>query len=68
MADKIHFQYEFLESFAEGVLDTRGRNGEAGVPVHYKAVRLTIRIRTSEIDRRWIDWWSLSRSTARSIV
>ncbi len=52
MADKIRFKYEFLESFAEGVLDTRGRKGEADVPVHYKAVRLTIRIRTSETDQR----------------
>ena len=52
MADKIRFQYEFLESYAEGDLDTRGRKGEADVPVHYKAVRLTIRIRTEELDDR----------------
>ena len=48
MAAKLRFDYEDLESFAEGDLDTRGRKGEADVPVHYKAVRLTIRIRTNE--------------------
>jgi uncharacterized OsmC-like protein len=52
MADKLRFKYEFLESYAEGVLDTRGRKGEAAVPVHYKAVRLTIKIRTEESDAR----------------
>ena len=52
MADKLRFDYEYLETFAEGVLDTRGRKGEADVPVHYKAVRLTIRIKTSESDKR----------------
>lgn len=52
MADKLRFDYEYLETFAEGVLDTRGRKGEADVPVHYKAVRLTIRIKTSETDKR----------------
>jgi uncharacterized OsmC-like protein len=52
MADKIRFQYTDLESHAEGVLDTRGRTGEADVPVHYKAVRLKIRIRTDESDER----------------
>jgi uncharacterized OsmC-like protein len=52
MADKLRFDYEYLETFSEGVLDTRGRKGEADVPVHYKTVRLTIRIKTSESDKR----------------
>jgi len=52
MADKIRFEYDDLESFADGVLDTRGRRGLADVPVHYKAVRLTIRIRTGESNER----------------
>jgi len=52
MADKIRFQYDDLESRAEGTLDTRGRKGEADVPVHYKAVRLVIRIRTGESEER----------------
>jgi uncharacterized OsmC-like protein len=52
MAEKIRLQYADLESHAEGVLDTRGRKGEADVPVHYKAVRLKIRIRTDESDER----------------
>lgn len=52
MAQKIRFQYADLESYAEGTLDTRGRKGEADVPVHYKAVRLTIRVKTDEPDER----------------
>ena len=53
MADKIRFQYDDLETFAEGTLDTRGRKGLADdVPVHYKAVRLTIRIKTEESDKK----------------
>lgn len=53
MADKIRFIYEDLETQAEGTLDTRGRKGLADdVPVHYKAVRLTIRIKTEESDQR----------------
>jgi uncharacterized OsmC-like protein len=52
MAAKIRFNYEDLETYAEGTLDTRGRKGQADVPVHYKAVRLTIRIKTEESDRR----------------
>jgi uncharacterized OsmC-like protein len=52
MADKIRFQYDDLESRAEGVLDTRGRKGEAAVPVHYKSMRLNIRIKTDETDER----------------
>ncbi len=52
MAAKIRFDYEDLETFAEGVLDTRGRKGEAEVPVHYKAVRVTIHIKTEESDKK----------------
>ncbi len=52
MAKKIRFKYDHLESFAEGDLDIRGRKGIAGVPVHYKAVRLNIKIRTDETDKR----------------
>ncbi len=52
MAAKIRFKYEALETEAEGVLDTRGRQGLAPVPVHYQTVNLTIRIRTEESDRR----------------
>lgn len=52
MAGKIRFQYDDLQTHAEGVLDTRGRKGLADVPVHYKAVRLTIRIKTDEPDER----------------
>jgi uncharacterized OsmC-like protein len=48
MAAKIRFQYDDLETFAEGHLDTRGRKGLADVPVHYKAVRLRIRLTTAE--------------------
>ncbi len=52
MAKKIRLEYEHLESFAEGELDTRGRRGLADVPVHYRAVRLKIRIKTDEPDAR----------------
>jgi len=53
LADKIRFKYEDLETQAEGTLDTRGRKGLADdVPVHYKAVRLTIRIKTEESNER----------------
>lgn len=52
MAGKIRFQYDDLQTYAEGVLDTRGRKGTADVPVHYKAVRLTIRIKSGEPDDR----------------
>ena len=42
-----------METYAEGTLDTRGRKGLADdVPVHYKAVRLTIRIKTEESDKK----------------
>ena len=53
MADKLRFKYDNLETHAEGTLDTRGRKGLADdVPVHYKAVRLTIRIKTDESDKK----------------
>lgn len=52
MAEKIRFEYDHLETFTEGDLDTRGRRGLADVPVHYQAVRLTIRIKTNETDTR----------------
>jgi len=52
LAAKIRFKYDDLETFAEGVLDTRGRKGLADVPVHYRTVRLTIRIKTEESDAR----------------
>lgn len=52
MAEKIRFEYEDLETFAEGDLDTRGRKGSADVPVHYNAVRLTIKIKTNEDDKK----------------
>ena len=52
MAAKIRVQYDDLETFAEGVLDTRGRKGEADVPVHYKAVRVTIHLKTEESDKK----------------
>lgn len=52
MAVKIKFEYGDLETFAEGELDTRGRRGLAEVPVHYRAVRIKIRIKTEESDAR----------------
>ena len=52
MAEKIRLVYSDLETFAEGTLDTRGRKGLADVPVHYKAVRLTIRIKTKATDKK----------------
>jgi uncharacterized OsmC-like protein len=52
MAEKIRFKYSDLETAAEGVLDVRGRLGLADVPVHYRAVRLTVRIRTEESEER----------------
>ena len=52
MAEKLRFQYDDLETLAEGDLDTRGRKGEADVPVYYHTVRLTVRIKTTEDDRR----------------
>ena len=52
MAAKLRFAYTSLETVAEGELDTRGRKGEADVPVHHRAVRLTVRIATEESDAR----------------
>lgn len=52
MAEKIKFDLQDLEAFAEGVLDIRGRKGEANVPVHFSSVRLHVKIRTSETDQR----------------
>lgn len=52
MAAKLRFEYAQLETYAEGELDTRGRKGTADVPVHYRTVRLTVRIATEESDTR----------------
>ena len=52
MAEKIRFEYQQLESFVEGDLDRRGRKGLADVPVHFTAVRLIIKIKTDESDKR----------------
>lgn len=52
MAGKIRFHYDNLESFAEGHLDTRGRKGEADVPVHYKTVILRIVMTTAEPENK----------------
>jgi uncharacterized OsmC-like protein len=52
MAAKLRFRYSNLETEAEGELDTRGRKGTADVPVHYRAVRLRVRIATEEGDDR----------------
>jgi uncharacterized OsmC-like protein len=52
LAAKMRFRYDLLETEAEGELDIRGRKGEADVPVHYRKVRLHVRIRTDELDAR----------------
>lgn len=52
MAAKIRFTYEHLETEAEGTVDLRGRMGMAPVPVHYRRVRLTVRVRTAEPEER----------------
>ena len=52
MAAKIRFRYDHLEAEAEGELDTAGRLGLADVPVHYRRVRLLVRVRTEESDER----------------
>ena len=52
LAEKMRFAYDELETSAEGELDIRGRKGEADVPVHYRRVRLHVRIRTDESDSR----------------
>lgn len=52
MAAKLRFEYSDLTTSADGELDTRGRKGTADVPVHYRAVRLRVRIATEESDVR----------------
>ena len=52
MAEKIKFDLQGLETSAEGMLDVRGRKGEANVPVHFSSVRLHVKIKTSERDER----------------
>jgi len=52
MAEKIRFDLQDLEAYAEGVLDTRGRKGEANVPIHFSSVRLHVKIKTTESDER----------------
>ena len=52
MAEKIKFDLQDLEAYAEGVLDIRGRKGEANVPVHFTSVRLHVKIKTTESDER----------------
>jgi len=52
MAEKIKFDLQGLEAYAEGVLDVRGRKGEANVPVHFSSVRLHVKIKTTESDER----------------
>ena len=48
----MRFTLDALEASAEGVLDVRGRKGEANVPVGFTSVHLHVRIKTSEADRR----------------
>src|SRR6266571_5001652 len=52
LAEKIRFAYDDLQTEAEAELDLRGRRGEADVPVHHRRVRLSVRIRTGESDKR----------------
>lgn len=52
MAAKLRFAYTDLEASAVGELDIRGRKGTADVPVHWRAVRLEVRIATDEPDER----------------
>jgi uncharacterized OsmC-like protein len=52
MAKKIRFQYDDLQTRAEGTLDPRGNMGLADVPVHFSAVHLKIWIKTQESDER----------------
>jgi uncharacterized OsmC-like protein len=73
MAAKLRFEYSRLETEAEGELDTRGRKGTADVPVHYRKVRLRVRIATDESDERlerladlvgrYISWAATAPST-----
>lgn len=48
----MRFDLHGLEAAAEGVLDQRGRRGEAPVPVHFTSVRLHVKLATSEPDAR----------------
>jgi uncharacterized OsmC-like protein len=48
----MRFSYDDLETNVEGELDTRGRKGEADVPVHHRAIRMLVRIRTDEPNER----------------
>ena len=52
MAEKIRFNLQGLEASAEGILDVRGRKGEADVPVHFSSVRLHVKLKTDESDKR----------------
>jgi putative redox protein len=52
MAEKIRFDLQGLETSAEGVLDQRGRKGEADVPIGFKSVRLHVKLKTSESEER----------------
>ena len=52
MAGKIRFEYDDLQTEAIGELDTRGRKGLADVPVHYRAMRLHIRVVTAESEKK----------------
>src|SRR5574341_603018 len=48
MAEKIRFDLQGLEAFAEGTLDIRGRTGmDPNVPVHFTSVRLHVKIKTA---------------------
>ena len=48
----MRFDLRGLEASAEGVLDQRGRKGEAPVPVHFTRVRLHVTLTTHEPDER----------------
>lgn len=52
MAARLRFAYEHLETEAVSEIDTAGRLGVEGVPVHYRKVRLLVRIRTAEPQER----------------
>jgi len=52
MAERLRFAVEGVELEAEGVLDVRGRQGVAGVPVHYRSVWVRVWIQTPEREER----------------
>ena len=53
MAEKIRFDLRGLEAEATGTLDIRGRTGmDPSIPVHFAAVRLHIKVKTTEPDDR----------------